>query len=90
MIEITDNGIGIDPDLMPRIFDAFEQGGRVVTSRYGGLGLGLAISKRVVDLHHGTIEARSDGPGRGATFTVTLNAMETSLLEGPVLFLESE
>jgi PAS domain S-box-containing protein len=90
VIEITDTGIGIDPNLMPRIFDAFEQGGGVITSRYGGLGLGLAISKRVVDLHHGTITVRSEGPGRGATFTVTLNAMETSLLEGPVLFLESE
>jgi nitrogen-specific signal transduction histidine kinase/CheY-like chemotaxis protein len=90
VIEISDNGMGIDPSLMPRIFDAFEQGGGAITSKYGGLGLGLAITKRVVDLHHGTIEARSDGPGRGATFTVTLNAMETSLLEGPVLFLESE
>ena len=90
IIEITDNGIGIDPKVMPRIFDAFEQGGGVITSKFGGLGLGLAISKRVVDLHHGTIEAHSAGPGCGATFTVTLNAMETSLLEGPVLFLESE
>ena len=76
--------------MIPRIFDAFEQGGHVVTSRYGGLGLGLAISKRVVDLHQGTITARSAGPGQGATFIVTLNAMETSLLEGPVLFLETE
>jgi PAS domain S-box-containing protein len=90
IIEITDSGIGIDQKLLPRIFDAFEQGGDTITSKFGGLGLGLAISKRVVDLHLGTIEARSDGPGRGATFTVTLNAMETSLLEGPVLFLESE
>jgi PAS domain S-box-containing protein len=90
VIEITDNGIGIDPDLIPKIFDAFEQGGRLVTSKYGGLGLGLAVSKRVVDLHHGAISARSAGHGRGATFVVTLNAMETSLLEGPVLFLESE
>jgi CheY-like chemotaxis protein len=90
VIEIADNGIGIDAKLMPRIFDAFEQGGGVITSKYGGLGLGLAISKRVVDLHRGTIEARSEGIGRGATFTVTLNAMETSMLEGPVLFLESE
>ncbi len=90
IIEVSDSGIGIDPSLMPRIFDAFEQGGGVITSRYGGLGLGLAISKRVVDLHSGTIEARSEGPGSGATFTVTLNAMATSLLEGPVLFLESE
>jgi len=90
VIEITDSGIGIDPKVMPRIFDAFEQGGGVITSKFGGLGLGLAISKRVVDLHHGTIEAHSAGRGRGATFRVTLNAMETSLLEGPVLFLESE
>jgi PAS domain S-box-containing protein len=90
VIEITDNGIGIEPDLIPKIFDAFEQGGRTVTNKYGGLGLGLAVSKRVVDLHHGTITARSAGPGQGATFVVTLNAMETSLLEGPILFLESE
>jgi len=90
IVEIRDNGIGIEQDLMPRIFDAFEQGGGTVTSKYGGLGLGLAICKRVVDLHRGTIEAQSEGRGRGAKFTVTLNAMETSLLEGPVLFLESE
>jgi CheY-like chemotaxis protein len=90
IIDVTDTGIGIAPELLPRIFDAFEQGGRVITSKYGGLGLGLAISKRVVDLHSGTIAAQSDGPGRGATFTVTLNAMETSMLEGPVLYLESE
>ena len=90
IIEISDTGIGIEEELMPRIFDAFEQGGHLITSKYGGLGLGLAISKRVVDLHSGMIAAYSAGPGRGATFTVTLNAMETSLLEGPVLFLESE
>jgi CheY-like chemotaxis protein len=90
VVEIRDNGIGIEEHLMPRIFDAFEQGGGTITSTYGGLGLGLAICKRVIDLHAGTITARSDGKGRGATFTVTLNAMETSLLEGPVLFLESE
>jgi nitrogen-specific signal transduction histidine kinase/CheY-like chemotaxis protein len=90
IIEIRDSGIGIEESLMPRIFDAFEQGGGTVTSKYGGLGLGLAICKRVIDLHQGTIEAQSEGKGRGAKFTVTLNAMETSLLEGPVLFLESE
>ncbi|MFN2622744.1 MAG: ATP-binding protein [Chthoniobacterales bacterium] len=90
IVEIRDNGIGIEQNLMPRIFDAFEQGGGTVTSKYGGLGLGLAICKRVIDLHRGTIDAQSEGKGRGAKFTVTLNAMETSLLEGPVLFLESE
>ena len=90
VVAIKDNGIGIEEQLMPRIFDAFEQGGGTITSTYGGLGLGLAICKRVVDLHAGTLTAESEGKGRGATFTVTLKAMETSLLEGPVLFLESE
>jgi CheY-like chemotaxis protein len=90
VVVIRDNGIGIEAKVMPRIFDAFEQGGTTVTSKYGGLGLGLAICKRVIDLHGGTIDAQSEGKGRGAKFTVVLNAMETSMLEGPVLFLESE
>ncbi|HEV3410046.1 MAG TPA: ATP-binding protein, partial [Chthoniobacterales bacterium] len=84
IVEVADTGIGIEADLLPRIFDAFEQGGRQVTSQFGGLGLGLAISKRVVDMHGGTITVSSAGVGQGATFTVTLKAMETSLLEGPV------
>jgi len=87
-IEFTDTGIGIDEEMQPRIFDAFEQGGRAVTSRFGGLGLGLAISKRVVDLHDGTISVRSEGKDKGATFVITLNAMETSLLEGPAYLLD--
>jgi PAS domain S-box-containing protein len=90
VVKISDTGIGIEEAVFPRIFDAFEQGGGTITSKYGGLGLGLAICKRVIDLHDGTITAQSDGRNRGATFTVTLKAMETSLLEGPVLFLESE
>ncbi len=90
VVEIADNGIGIDPRLLPQIFDAFVQGSDAASPKYGGLGLGLAISKRVIDLHEGTIAASSEGKGQGARFTVTLNAMETSLLEGPVLFLESE
>ena len=73
-IEFTDTGIGIDPDLRSRIFGAFEQGSPTITSRYGGLGLGLAIARRVVDLHEGQISAHSEGAGRGATFTITLPA----------------
>lgn len=88
VIDFTDTGVGIDPELQPRIFDAFEQGGRGVTDRYGGLGLGLAICKRVVDLHGGKISVRSEGPGKGATFTINLKAMETSLLEGPAYPLD--
>jgi PAS domain S-box-containing protein len=88
IIEIQDTGLGIAPELQPRIFDAFEQGGATVTSRFGGLGLGLAVSKRITDLHHGTISVQSDGPNKGATFTITLQAMETSLLGGPVYYVQ--
>ena len=90
IVEISDTGVGIDEELLPRIFDAFEQGGRAVTNQYGGLGLGLAISKRVIDLHGGSIMAQSAGRGQGATFIVTLAAMQTSLLQGPTAFLPNE
>lgn len=84
IIEVIDNGVGIEGSLLPKIFDAFEQGGRKVTSQYGGLGLGLAISKRVVDMHGGTLTAESAGRGQGAKFSIRLRAMATSMLEGPV------
>jgi PAS domain S-box-containing protein len=84
-IMVADNGSGIEPALLPRIFEAFEQGS---ARRFGGLGLGLAICKRVVDLHHGAISAASEGSGRGAQFTVTLEAMETSLLDDPARVLD--
>jgi PAS domain S-box-containing protein len=71
-IEFTDTGIGIEPELQSRIFSAFEQGSAAITSRYGGLGLGLAIARRVVDMHGGEISVRSEGRDRGATFTITL------------------
>jgi CheY-like chemotaxis protein len=72
VIEFRDNGIGLDPDLLPRIFNPFEQGDQKFRSRHGGLGLGLAISKNVVEAHGGTMSARSPGPGRGSTFRVDL------------------
>ncbi len=90
VVEVADSGIGIQPTLLPRIFDAFEQGGRLMTNEFGGLGLGLAISKKVVDLHGGSIAATSAGPGQGATITVTLKAMATSLLESPAVYLPLE
>ncbi len=71
-VEVSDTGMGIDPDLLPRIFDSFEQGERSITRRFGGLGLGLAISKALVELHKGRIMAASDGEGLGSTFTVWL------------------
>ena len=71
-IEVSDTGVGIDGDAIGKIFAPFEQADRYITRRFGGLGLGLAISKRLAELHGGTIAAHSDGLGRGATFTLTL------------------
>ncbi|MEY2481545.1 MAG: hypothetical protein QOK24_73 [Verrucomicrobiota bacterium] len=76
-IRTTDTGIGIEPDQMDRIFNAFEQGQSSITRRFGGLGLGLAISKAMVSAHGGTIKAESRGKDRGATFIVTLSAIAT-------------
>lgn len=72
VIEVVDNGIGIAAEDIGRIFDAFDQGNRTVTRQFGGLGLGLAISKAIVELHHGTLTAASAGRNKGATFTLTL------------------
>ena len=71
-IRTTDSGIGIEAAQMERIFNAFEQGQSSITRRFGGLGLGLAISKAMVSAHGGTIKAESRGKNRGATFIVTL------------------
>jgi signal transduction histidine kinase/CheY-like chemotaxis protein len=74
-IDFADTGVGIPAAHLTRIFDAFEQAEPPATTPYpGGLGLGLAIAKAVVELHHGTITASSPGPGLGATFTVLLDA----------------
>jgi PAS domain S-box-containing protein len=75
-LEVRDNGIGIEPTALPRLFRPFEQGGGGFSHRFGGLGLGLAIARALVEQHHGTISARSDGLGHGATFTVTLPLAE--------------
>ena len=72
MVEITDTGIGIEPEVLPRIFQAFEQGERAITRQFGGLGLGLAICKALVERHGGHLAASSAGRGEGATFTVEL------------------
>ncbi|HWP40630.1 MAG TPA: ATP-binding protein, partial [Tepidisphaeraceae bacterium] len=71
-IEVHDTGRGIDPDLLTRVFDAFEQGNAAVARQFGGLGLGLAIARAIVDAHDGQIAAHSAGKGQGATFTVEL------------------
>ncbi|PYS17408.1 MAG: hybrid sensor histidine kinase/response regulator, partial [Acidobacteria bacterium] len=72
---VRDNGIGISQDQLPHIFERFRQGHHPPQLKsYTGLGLGLAIAKGLVTLHGGTIVAESDGPGKGACFTVTLPA----------------
>ena len=70
VISVSDNGIGIAPELLPRVFDLFVQGERTSDRPEGGLGLGLAIVKNLVELHGGVVQAESPGPGRGATFSV--------------------
>ncbi len=69
-VEVADTGIGIETDLLPRIFNAFEQGEPGITRQFGGLGLGLAIAHRLVQVHGGTITAHSEGRGLGALFMV--------------------
>ena len=72
VVSLRDTGIGIDPALLPRIFDMFVQIDPGSNRAQSGLGIGLALAKRLIDLHGGTIEARSDGPGKGTTFIVRL------------------
>jgi PAS domain S-box-containing protein len=69
-VEVRDSGIGIDPDLLSKIFVPFEQGDRSVTHRFGGLGLGLAISRALAKGHGGALTATSEGKDKGATFIV--------------------
>ncbi|HEX2973256.1 MAG TPA: PAS domain S-box protein [Tepidisphaeraceae bacterium] len=84
VVEVKDSGIGIDEKVMPRLFQAFQQGDGVMR-QYGGLGLGLSISKAIVDLHHGKLTARSGGTGRGATFAVDLATSPVTEPQTPVV-----
>jgi CheY-like chemotaxis protein len=71
-ISVRDSGKGIDPQFLPDVFDRFRQADQTSTRRYGGLGLGLSIVRQLVTLHGGSVEAQSEGEGRGATFLVRL------------------
>ena len=75
VINIKDSGIGIEPEIMGRIFDPFEQGEQALQRRYGGLGLGLAISKSLTQAHGGTLVAQSEGRDRGSTFVLTIKTV---------------
>jgi signal transduction histidine kinase/ActR/RegA family two-component response regulator len=74
-IIVGDTGIGIEPEILERIFDPFEQGDRSFQRRFGGLGLGLAISKSLAQAHGGTLAVASEGRDRGSTFVLTMNTV---------------
>jgi CheY-like chemotaxis protein len=79
IIEFLDNGIGIEPELIPQIFKPFEQGHAISRKRFGGLGLGLAISRSLIESHHGRLTAESPGRGKGMLFRI-----ELATANGPV------
>jgi PAS domain S-box-containing protein len=71
-LAVSDNGVGIGHELLPAVFELFTQAARPLDRAQGGLGLGLALVRKLVELHGGSVEAHSDGPGKGSTFTVVL------------------
>ncbi len=72
VLVVTDTGVGMEPDLLPRVFDLFVQGSVTLDRSLGGLGVGLTLVRKLVELHGGTVSASSGGPGQGSTFTVRL------------------
>ena len=77
-VSVEDSGRGIDPELLPRVFDLFVQGQQAIDRRSGGLGLGLAIVKSLVEMHGGEVSAASEGPGHGSRFAVHLPVVESA------------
>jgi len=78
-ITVTDSGVGIEPAVLPYVFDRFRQGDSSYARTFGGLGLGLAIVRQLVELHGGNVRAESAGKGLGSTFTVTLPSLTLTL-----------
>ena len=72
MVSIRDSGIGIPADMLSKVFDLFTQADRTHGRAQGGLGIGLTLARSMVEMHGGSIEARSDGPGLGSEFLVRL------------------
>lgn len=77
-IEVHDTGEGIPPEFLPYVFDRFRQADASTTRRHGGLGLGLAIVRQIVELHGGSVEAMSEGEACGSTFVVSLPLIAVS------------
>jgi PAS domain S-box-containing protein len=89
VLSISDDGVGIEPEMMARLFRPFEQGERTTTRQFGGLGLGLSIARSLVEMHDGTIRAMSEGSGRGARFEITLPALTSPSSGGATVRRES-
>jgi PAS domain S-box-containing protein len=83
VLRVADDGVGIEPQILPRIFDLFVQADRSRDRAKGGLGIGLTLVKRLVELHGGTVDAASPGPGQGSTFTVRLPRIAAEVLSPP-------
>src|SRR5246500_5554090 len=81
VVRVRDTGIGIDPEVLPHVFDLFVQGNRSLDRSYGGLGIGLTLVRQLVELHGGTVEAHSEGTGRGSEFIVRLPVLLDPVLE---------
>ncbi|WP_233837000.1 ATP-binding protein [Paraburkholderia sp. ZP32-5] len=82
VVTISDNGVGISADMVPKVFELFAQGERMLDRSQGGLGIGLAIVKRLVEMHGGSVAVYSDGPDRGATFEIRLPLTEAHSTTG--------
>jgi PAS domain S-box-containing protein len=82
-ITVKDNGVGIPPDMLPRIFDLFVQVDRTIDRSLGGLGIGLTLVKKIVEMHGGTVTAASEGIGKGSEFTVELPAVAEPIEDSP-------
>jgi two-component system CheB/CheR fusion protein len=78
-MSVTDDGVGIAPDMLPRVFDMFAQEDKTLDRAQGGLGIGLTLVRRLVELHGGSVEARSSGLGRGSQFLVRLPRLRLPL-----------
>jgi signal transduction histidine kinase len=73
---VTDSGVGITKEVLPRVFDRFMQDDAAIHRSHAGLGIGLALAKQLIEMHGGSIEAHSDGPGHGSTFTIRMPVMD--------------
>ena len=87
-ITIADTGVGISKDLLPRVFEMFTQAESTTERHHGGLGIGLALARRLVEMHGGEIAAHSDGPGKGSTFTITMPVCRERGMQAPTRLVD--